>query len=127
MTSLLWIAAGGAIGASLRTLVARLFTFTLGEGVPLAIFFINLLGCFLMGVLTEAFALKWQPGEHWQSFLTTGLLGGFTTLSAFSFEFVLLREQGFWGWALLYAVASVAGAILLFYGGSRFMRFLFIP
>lgn len=116
------IAAGGACGATLRALLARFLSVTLGDGVPHAILFINLTGCFLMGALTEAFALKWQPGDHWQSFLTTGLLGGFTTFSAFSFEFVLLQERGLWGWAFLYALASVIGSILSFVGGARLVR-----
>jgi len=126
MQTLLMIAAGGACGATLRAVLARFLSVTLGDGVPLAILVINLTGCFLMGVLTEAFALKWQPGEHWQSFLTTGLLGGFTTFSAFSFEFVLLQERGLWGWALFYALISVIGSIFVFLGGARLVRIFFL-
>src|SRR5579872_3242514 len=81
-----FVGLGGALGAIARILVARAapsFLF----GVPLAIFCVNVIGCFALGVLTEIFALYWNASLNARHFLIQGFLGGFTTFSAFSMEF----------------------------------------
>ena len=106
LTTLSMVALGGAIGASLRYLtgvgVVRLFG--LGD-FPVAIITVNVVGSFLMGVFVVAAA---QRGlTHLSPFVMTGLLGGFTTFSAFSLETVTLIERGQIGHAALYVTLSV--------------------
>src|SRR5580693_5648091 len=83
---------GGGLGAALRHGVnlaaARLF----GMGFPYGTLVINVLGSLAMGLIAEYFALKIGLPQRWRLFLTTGVLGGFTTFSAFSLEAALLYE-----------------------------------
>ncbi len=101
------VALGGAIGASLRFLwgvgVLRL---TGPSDIPLAIMGANILGSFLMGVFVVAAAHRGLT--PWSPFVMTGLLGGFTTFSAFSLETMTLIERGAMGQAVLYMGLSVA-------------------
>jgi len=106
MGTLFQVALGGAAGAALRFLVGvgvmRLFGPT---PFPIAILSVNVLGSFLMGVFVVAAA---QRGlTHLSPFVMTGLLGGFTTFSAFSLEAVTLYERGALGQAAIYVGASV--------------------
>jgi fluoride exporter len=97
--------AGGGIGAALRHGVnlasARLF----GLSVPFATLFENVTGSLLMGLLAGYFAFRHGLPQHWRLFLATGILGGYTTFSAFSLDAVLLYERG--------AIALAAGYVLL--------------
>ena len=115
ITALLQVALGGAIGASLRYLagigVVRLVGHT---QFPLAILSVNVVGSFLMGLFV---VLAAQRGlTHLSPLVVTGLLGGFTTFSAFSLEAVTLYERGDFGLATLYVglsvVLSIAGLML---------------
>jgi len=98
---------GGGIGAALRhganLLGARLFD----PGFPYGTLIINVLGSLTMGVLAGYFAFRAEVPQHWRLFLTTGILGGFTTFSTFSLEVVLLWERHQPYAALLYVVLSV--------------------
>ena len=114
-TTLTQVALGGAIGAALRYLsnvgAMRLF----GPGFPYATLFVNILGSFAMGLLVVTLAKK--GGTALAPFLMTGVLGGFTTFSAFSLESALLIERGLFTSAALYAAGSVfAGIAGLFIG-----------
>ena len=106
ITTLSLVALGGAIGASLRWLwgigVLRLAGVT---EFPLAILGANVLGSFLMGVFVVAAAHRGLT--HLSPFVMTGLLGGFTTFSAFSLETMTLVERGQIGPAMLYVALSV--------------------
>jgi fluoride exporter len=101
------VALGGAIGASLRYLsnvsAMRIF----GPGFPVATMFVNILGSFAMGVLIVTLAKK--GGTHLAPFLMTGVLGGFTTFSAFSLDSFTLWERG----DTLTALGYVAGSLIL--------------
>jgi CrcB protein len=103
---------GGGLGSGLRHAVnqacAALFGVTLGWGT-LAV---NILGSLAMGMLAGWFALEGEGGQTLRLFLTTGLLGGFTTFSAFSLDVVLLWERGQMAAAAGYVAASVGIAIL---------------
>jgi CrcB protein len=105
MTSLIQVALGGAIGASARYLtnVATLRLF--GTGFPWGTVVVNVLGSFLMGVLVVGLAQL--SGNRFAPLLMTGVLGGFTTFSAFSLDAVTLWERG----EVLYAFAYVAGTV----------------
>lgn len=110
-TTLLSVAAGGALGASLRFLTGVGLLRLMGPtSFPVAIITVNVLGSFLMGVFV---VLAAQRGLTYLSpFVMTGLLGGFTTFSAFSLEAVTLYERGDVGQAVLYVLASVVLSIL---------------
>ena len=99
------VALGGAIGASLRYLsnvsAMRIF----GPGFPYATLFVNILGSFAMGVLIVTLAKR--GGTHLAPLLMTGILGGFTTFSAFSLDSFTLWERGDTIAALAYIAASV--------------------
>jgi CrcB protein len=107
--TLLSVALGGAIGASLRFAVGvGIFRLT-GPGFPWAIISVNVLGSFLMGVFVVMAA---QRGlTQWSPFVMTGILGGFTTFSAFSLEAVTLWERGLAGQAAAYVAISVGASI----------------
>ena len=108
MTTLLQVALGGAIGASLRYAVGLWIVRMVGHGFPLAIITVNVVGSFLMGVFV---VLAAQRGlTHLSPLIMTGLLGGFTTFSAFSLEAVNLYERGDVGQAALYVTISVVGS-----------------
>lgn len=100
------VALGGAIGAALRFLSGVVFMRLTGPTeFPMAILTINVLGSFLMGVFVIVAA---QRGlTHYSPFVMTGLLGGFTTFSAFSLETITLFERGQIGAAGLYVAVSV--------------------
>jgi CrcB protein len=96
----------------------------LGAGFPWWTLTVNVLGCFLMGVLVEALALRLQGSVELRTFLATGVLGGFTTFSAFSLDFASLLQQQTPAQAALYLVGSVAGSILAFFLGLWMTRWL---
>lgn len=108
MTAYLLVFFGGGLGAALRhgtnLLSARLF----GTGFPFGTLAVNILGSFVMGVLAGYFAFRSETSQHMRLFLTTGILGGYTTFSAFSLDAVLLWERNTPGLAVLYVLASVA-------------------
>lgn len=109
--TVLSVAAGGAIGASLRFLAGAMMLRVLGQtGFPFAILCVNVAGSFLMGVFV---VLSAQYGlTRFAPFVMTGVLGGFTTFSAFSLEAVTLYERGDVGQAALYVGLSVVLSIL---------------
>lgn len=106
MTPLLQVALGGAIGASARYLTNVTATRIMGHGYPWATLTVNVLGSFLMGVLVVLLAKK--GGNAHAPLLITGMLGGFTTFSAFSLDAFTLFERGQAAAAAGYVLASVA-------------------
>lgn len=102
---------GGGIGAAVRHGVNVAFARWFGTAFPFHTLFENVSGSFLMGALAGYFALKSQAPQELRLFLTTGILGGYTTFSAFSLDAVVLWEGGRIGAAAGYVLASVAGSI----------------
>ncbi len=114
--------AGGGVGAALRYHVGRwLFQIT-GPGLPWGTFAANMLGGLAMGVLVGILARSDTPSEPWRLLLGVGLLGGFTTFSAFSLEIFTMMESGQTGMAALYAVASVLLSVLALFVGLTLIR-----
>ncbi|NND49054.1 MAG: fluoride efflux transporter CrcB [Rhizobiales bacterium] len=116
MSHLLAVALGGALGAGSRHLVNMAALKYLGSSFPWGTLAVNVVGCFLMGVLVEALALKFQASQEARLFLATGILGGFTTFSAFSLDVALLVERKESLAAALYVMGSVGlsiGALFL--------------
>jgi CrcB protein len=100
--------AGGGIGAALRHGVNLASARVLGGGFPFATLFENVTGSLLMGLLAGYFAFRHGLPQHWRLFLATGILGGYTTFSAFSLDAVLLYERGEIALAAFYILLSVA-------------------
>ena len=125
MPVVLWVALGGAIGSAARYSVnvwaGRMF----GTEFPWHTLIVNILGCFIMGALTEMMALKLNVGQETRAFLTTGIIGGFTTFSAFSLDFAYLVERKQLAAAGGYALASVAISLLAVFAGMNLMRTLY--
>ena len=99
------VALGGAIGASARYLTGVAAIRLIGPGFPWATLIVNVLGSFAMGVLVVVLAHK--SGTRMAPFLMTGLLGGFTTFSAFSLDALTLFERGQVWTAVIYVLCSV--------------------
>jgi CrcB protein len=113
------VALGGASGAVLRYHAGRLMGVATGPNAvfPWGTFSINFAGSLAMGLLTGWLARYGNGGEAWRLLIGVGVLGGFTTFSAFSLETALLIERGMFGTAALYAAGSViAGIAGLFIG-----------
>lgn len=108
----LWVSLGGAVGSSARYGVNLVALRYLGAGFPWATLIVNVLGCFAMGYITALLREKIPEHDNMRLFLTTGLLGGFTTFSAFSSDFFRLMQRGEMPSAIFYAVASVVFSII---------------
>lgn len=119
--TVLQVALGGAIGASLRYLsgVAILRAFG-SHDFPLGVIFVNILGSFIMGALVVF--LGQRSLTHLNALLATGVLGGFTTFSSFSLESWRLIDTGRYDLAAAYIGLSVAVSILALIGGVHLMR-----
>jgi CrcB protein len=112
---------GAGIGGALRHGVNIGATRLFGFGFPYGTLIVNVVGSFVMGLFAGYFAFRPGISQHVRLFLTTGLLGGFTTFSSFSLDAALLIERHAWGMALGYAVGSVAaGFSALFLGLALF-------
>lgn len=122
MKLILAIAAGGAIGAVGRHLVSAQVMKMVGSGFPWGTVSVNVLGSFIMGVLVEMMALRWNVGNEMRAFLTVGILGAFTTFSTFSLDFATLLERGAGLAALGYAALSVVLAVLGLFAGLAITR-----
>lgn len=105
LSSLLQVALGGAIGSSLRYLSNVGAMRWIGPGFPWATLFVNILGSFVMGLIVEVLAQR--GGQHYAPFLMTGILGGFTTFSAFSLDTLTIWNRGDHALAMIYVAASV--------------------
>jgi CrcB protein len=109
--SFLIVFLGGGIGAEARHGVSLVVARMISINFPFGTLAINVFGSFLMGVIAGYFAFEGEASQPWRLFLTTGILGGFTTFSAFSLESVLLYERGEPTAAALYVLASVGLAV----------------
>ncbi|OEC98495.1 MULTISPECIES: fluoride efflux transporter CrcB [unclassified Rhizobium] len=111
---------GGAFRLGINELAARL----LGIEFPFGTLIINVLGAFIMGLLTEYFAFRGGMSQEMRLFLTTGLLGGFTTFSTFALESVMLWERGQQIPAIAYIALSVFLSIAALMGGLAIVRLI---
>src|SRR5215470_16329824 len=101
------VAFGGALGSVVRYMVAGWVQPAWWPGFPFGIFVVNITGGLVMGLITELAALKLNFTPEMRAFLTTGILGGYTTFSTFSLDAALLIERGDWTNALIYMIGSV--------------------
>ena len=119
MHPLIPVMAGGAIGAGLRYLTG--LALPVRGGWPWGTFAVNIAGGLAMGMLAAAL-LRGQASEGMRLFVGVGVLGGFTTFSAFSLEGFRMIDGGQWALALGYAVASVVGSIAALAAGYALVR-----
>jgi CrcB protein len=113
---------GGGLGATLRHLVNVTCARTLGTGFPWGTFIINITGSTAMGLIAGYLAFKGEASQPWRLFLMTGILGGYTTFSAYSLDAALLYERGELGLAALYVVGSVVLSIAGLFAGLALVR-----
>ena len=118
----LLVALGGAIGASARHGVNMAALRLLGPAFPWGTMAINIVGSFAMGVFVALLARRVGASDELRLFVATGVLGGFTTFSAFSLDFAVLWERGAMLAAAGYALASVAGALVAIFAGLALVR-----
>ena len=119
---------GAGVGGALRHGANVVAVRVLGYGFPFGTLFVNILGSFLMGLFAGYFAFRPGIGQHMRLFLTTGVLGGFTTFSAFSLDTALLVERHAYAAAAGYVVGSVfASLVALFVGLALFERRIPLP
>jgi CrcB protein len=111
MQGFLIVFIGGGIGAALRHGVNVATLRLLGPGFPWGTLTVNVVGSLAMGLLAAWFAFKGVSGGHWRLFLATGVLGGFTTFSAFSLDAALMMERQDFPAAALYVAVSVVCSI----------------
>ena len=109
---------GGALRHGVNVGAARMF----GFGFPFGTLTVNVVGSFLMGLCAGYFAFRPGMSQHVRLFLTTGILGGFTTFSAFSLDAALLIERNALGAAAGYMVGSVAASVAALFFGLAIFR-----
>ena len=124
MQSYLLVFFGGGLGAMLRHLVNVTCARCVGTAFPYGTFIINITGSTVMGLIAGYLALKGEASQPWRLFIMTGILGGYTTFSAFSLDSAQLYERGELGLAALYVVGSVALSIAGLFAGLALVRHL---
>jgi fluoride exporter len=113
---------GGGLGATLRHLINLTCARYLGTAFPWGTFIINISGSTAMGLIAGYLAFKGEASQPWRLFLMTGVLGGYTTFSAYSLDAALLYERGELGLAAFYVIGSVTLSIAGLFGGLALVR-----
>ncbi len=125
MKTLLLVGLGGGLGAMARHLVGRFALHWPNAGFPLATLTVNVLGGCAMGLLVGWLAYEIDGGKDLRLFFGVGLLGGFTTFSAFSLEMVQMIQRKAWSGAVLYGTSSVVLSVLALMLGLMIARKMF--
>lgn len=113
---------GAGVGGALRHGVNLIAASLLGTAFPYGTLTVNVVGSFAMALIAETFALKSGMPQEWRLFLTTGLLGGFTTFSSFSLDTMTLWERGETVTAFVYVAASIIVSFAAFLLGLWLIR-----
>lgn len=116
------VAVGGALGAVGRYVLTGVVGQWAGHGFPWGTMAVNLIGSFVLGVLVEAMALLWSPGEVVRAFLVVGFVGAFTTFSAFSMDIHVLMTRDQFIPAVAYVMISVVVGLGALLGGMAMFR-----
>ncbi|MEA2887857.1 MAG: fluoride exporter [Bradyrhizobium sp.] len=115
---------GGGLGSTLRHIINVASARAFGTAFPYHTFIINITGSIVMGLIAGYLAFKGEASQPWRLFLMTGILGGYTTFSAFSLDAALLYERGEIGLALFYVLGSVVFSIAGLFAGLALVRHL---
>ena len=119
---------GGGFGAAARHGVNRASFVLIGPNFPAGTLFVNVIGCAVMGLLTSYFAFRGeQTSQHLRLFMTTGILGGFTTFSAFSIDTALMWERGDVLLTAFYVTSTFILSLMGVFLGLFFGRALLAP
>jgi len=121
LTGYLLVFLGAGTGGVLRHAVNRV-AIPFSAAFPWGTFAINVVGGLAMGLIVGWFAFRGEASQHWRLFVTTGVIGGFTTFSAFSLEVVLLWERGEPLRATAYAGGSVLLSVAALFVGMALLR-----
>ena len=124
MNAALAVMVGGGLGSLARWWLAGAIQ-PAGSAFAWGIFAVNILGGFLMGAIVELGALKLNLSPELRAFLTTGILGGFTTFSAFSLDSAILLQKGEYALAAAYVIGSVLLSIAALFAGLWLVRALY--
>ena len=124
MNTVIVVAIGGAIGSALRHGVNHAAARWIGLAFPWGTFIENVAGCFLMGIAATWFGQKAGLAPEWRALVATGLLGGFTTFSAFTLDFAQLLGEGLVARAAVYFAATLLLAMLGFYLGAGLTKLM---
>ena len=116
------VAIGGALGAMIRYVLMSGIGHFIHAGFPYSTLVVNVVGSFSLGLLPEIMDLNWTLGQEMRSFLVVGVLGSFTTFSAFSQDVVFLMERGELSTAGLYIALSVILSIAGMFAGMMLLR-----
>lgn len=122
MTDFFLVFLGGGLGAMLRHLVNISCARCVGTAFPYSTFIINISGSTVMGLIAGYLAFKGAASQPWRLFLMTGILGGYTTFSAYSLDAALLYERGQLGLAAFYVIGSVVFSIAGLFAGLALIR-----
>jgi CrcB protein len=122
--SYLLVFIGGGLGSTLRHLINVACARYMGLAFPYSTFIINITGSTVMGVVAGYLALRGEASQSWRLFLMTGILGGYTTFSAYSLDAALLYERGEIGLASFYVLGSVVFSIAGLFAGLTLVRHL---
>jgi fluoride exporter len=115
---------GGGLGASLRHAVNMACAKSFGTAFPYGTFVINISGSIVMGLIAGYLAFKGEASQPWRLFLMTGILGGYTTFSAFSLDAALLYERGELALAAFYVLGSVGFSVAGLFAALALVRWL---
>jgi fluoride exporter len=121
VNSVIWVAVGGALGSVARHAMNTGLTRLMGSGFPWGILLVNGLGCLAMGMVAAGL-LRMPMPDATRLFLATGILGGFTTFSAFALDTMKLVQAGQSGLAAMYVVASLGLTLCAVFAGFLVMR-----
>ena len=113
---------GGGLGAALRHGINLGAARWLGVGFPFGTLIVNVTGSLIMGIIAGYLAFRGDAAQNWRLFLTTGILGGYTTFSAFSLDAALLYVRGEVSAAAIYVIASVVLSIAALFAGLALVR-----
>jgi CrcB protein len=124
MGTVLAVGMGGGLGALARYYIAG-WVQPAGSQFDWGIFVVNITGGLLMGMIVEASALRLNLSPELRSFLTVGILGGYTTFSTFSLDSALMLQKGQYGPAAAYVIGSVVLSIFALFGGLWIIRAIY--
>ncbi len=125
MTNILLAAFGGAIGSVLRYLVGVFSVRWFGSGFPWGTLAVNVVGSFIIGLMVEMIARRFNASMELRVFIVTGILGGFTTWSSFSLDTMMLFERGAIAAAAAYVIGSLVVSFAAVFAGLALGRAMF--
>ncbi|MDE6416074.1 MAG: fluoride efflux transporter CrcB [Duncaniella sp.] len=123
-SNILWVAAGSGFGGMTRYIISRIMQTLFPGSFPWGTFIVNVLGCFILGLIYGFIEKGFHLTDGLKLFLTIGFCGGFTTFSTFINENFQLLEQELTAQFLLYSISSFVSGLLLIYAGYQIARII---